>query len=69
MESEYEFSEDLKQRILNIIRRSWNGEMHLLEEGDSIILFHWVRNMNDQIYSFVPKKYRTPKNQNKVKNK
>lgn len=68
MEPEIEFDESLKERVLNIVRRSWNGETHLLEESDTIILFHWVRHMRDSMYDFVPKKYRTPKRQRRQKN-
>ena len=52
------FDTELRKRILTIIKRSYKGETHLLEENDQIILFHWVRHMNDPMYEFVPKKYR-----------
>ena len=68
MDLEIEFSGHLKHRILNIIKRSWNGETHLLEESDTIMLFHWVRHMDEPMYDFVPKKYRTPKKQRRQKN-
>ena len=67
-EFEPEFDRTLKERVLNIVKRSWNGETHLLDESDTIILFHWVRHMNDPMYEFVPKKYRTPKKQRRQKN-
>lgn len=65
MELEVEFSRELKHRILNVIKRAYKGEGHLLDEGDVIILFHWVRNQNSPVYDFVPKKYRTVGGPNK----
>lgn len=60
METEIVLSRDLKKRIIQIIKRSYNGQGHLLTEGDAIILFHWVRHQDDPLYSFVPKRFRTP---------
>lgn len=58
MNLEIELDRALKKRILRIVKMSAAGKGHLLEESDQIILFHWVRNMNDPVYDFVPKKYR-----------
>ena len=58
MNLEIELDRALKKRILKIIKMSAAGKGHLLEDSDQIILFHWVRNMNDPVYDFVPKKYR-----------
>lgn len=58
MNLEIEISKELKRRILRIVKMSATGKGHLLEESDQIILFHWVRNMHDPVYDFVPKKYR-----------
>ena len=58
MSLDIELSKELKQRILRIVKASAKGEGHLLDDSDQIILFHWVRNMNDPVYNFVPKKYR-----------
>ena len=48
-----------RQRLLRVIKDSLNGNTMNLTNSDVIILFHWVRNQNDPMYSFVPKKYRT----------
>lgn len=58
IESDTIFDTELRKRILTIIKRSHKGETHLLDDSDQIILFHWVRHMNDPMYEFVPKKYR-----------
>ena len=58
MELEVEFSRELKQRILTVIRKSYKGEGHLLDDGDAVLLFHWVRNQDSPLYDFVPEKYR-----------
>jgi hypothetical protein len=59
MNLEIEISRELKRRILQVIKKSYYGQGHLLDEGDAIILFHWVRFQDDPVYDFVPKKYRT----------
>ena len=61
MNLEIEIGRDLKKRILQIIKKSYNGQGHLLDESDTVILFHWVRHMDDPLYSFVPKRFRIPK--------
>ena len=53
-----EFNQDLKDRILRIIKTSLKGSGGLTE-SDIVILFHWVRHQNDPVYDFVPKRYRT----------
>ena len=53
-----EFNQDLKDRILRIIKTSLKGSEGLTE-SDIVILFHWVRHQNDPAYDFVPKRYRT----------
>ena len=58
MNLEIELDRALKKRILRIVKMSAAGKGHLLDDSDQIILFHWVRNMNDPVYDFVPKKYR-----------
>lgn len=65
MDYEVEFSKQLKHRILKIVKRSYKGEGHLLSESDMIILFHWIRHMDEPIYDFVPKKYRLKGEPNK----
>ena len=50
------FTKEYKSDLIRIIKTSLKGES--LSDRDTIILFHWARNMNDPAYSFVPKKYR-----------
>lgn len=65
MNLEIEISRELKRRILQIIKKSYYGQGHLLDEGDAIILFHWARFQDDPVYDFVPLKYRTNQGSNK----
>ena len=55
-----EFNQDLKDRILRIIKTSLKGSGGLTE-SDIVILFNWVRHQTDPAFSFVPIKYRTIK--------
>lgn len=50
------FTEEYKSDLLRIIKASLKGDS--LSDREVTILFHWVRNMNDPAYGFVPKKYR-----------
>lgn len=51
-----EFDEDFKARLIGIIKASLSGVR--LSDADAIILFHWVRNVNDPAYEWVPDEYK-----------
>ena len=54
---DYEFDEQTKNRILNIIKRSLSRKSNL-NAGEVTILYNWVRNVNDPCYAWVPEKYK-----------
>jgi hypothetical protein len=56
MEFEHEFDEDFKERLIKIIEASLNGTS--LSTAEAAILFHWVKHINDQVYAWVPDKYK-----------
>lgn len=55
-ESQEEFDDGFKERLLNVIERSMRGES--ISHSDAVILFHWVRHKNEPMYDFVPEEYR-----------
>lgn len=52
-----EFTEDYKEQLLNIIKRSMKDGSSL-SNAEAVILFHWKRHENDPAYSFVPEEFR-----------
>lgn len=52
-----EFSEEYKNQVLDIIKKS-TIDGAILTNGEFIILMHWKRHENDPAYSFVPEEYR-----------
>jgi hypothetical protein len=53
---DYTFDKEYQKKVIKIIKASLKGDR--LADGEIYILFHWVRNMNEPIYSFVPKRLR-----------
>lgn len=53
---EPEFDEGFKKRLISIIKKSLSGK--ITESSDAAILFHWVHNVNDPMYEWVPEKYK-----------
>lgn len=59
MDTEFEFDDMMKERLLNLIEATSKGDRQVqLSSADAALLFHWKLHMNDPIYSFVPKKWR-----------
>ena len=54
---EINFSEDYKRELIDIIEGILSGKPSLTDRQASI-LFHWVRNANSAMYSWVPDKYK-----------
>ncbi len=52
-----EFSQDFKNRLLNILEKVLDNH-ETLSDSDAIIYFHWAQHINDPAYSFVPERYR-----------
>ena len=48
-----EYSEDYKEQLLDIIKRSMTSPNNLTN-AEAVILFHWKRHENDPAYDFVP---------------
>ena len=53
---ELEFDEEFKERLIEIIEKANVGKIE--NNSDAAILFHWVRHVNDPMYSWVPDKYK-----------
>lgn len=51
-----EFDEDFKERLLKIIKNASEGKLD--SNSDAAILFHWLRNINDPMYAWVPDEYK-----------
>ena len=51
------YTEEFRKNLISIIKRSLKNEK--LKDYEVVMLFHWVRNQDNPIYSFVPKRYRT----------
>lgn len=50
-------SKDFKKRLLGILASVIDrGEP--LRDADASIYFHWARHKNDDVYNFVPRRYR-----------
>jgi len=56
---EINFSIQQKNELIKIIECVLSGKPELTNRQASI-LFHWVRNVNDPAYAWVPKKYKKP---------
>lgn len=56
---EINFSAQQKNELIEIIESVLSGKPELTNRQASI-LFHWVRNVNTAMYSWVPKKYKKP---------
>lgn len=54
---EYTLDKEYQKKVIKIIKNSLAGNK--LADGEIFILFHWVRNMDDPVYDFVPKRLRT----------
>ena len=54
---EVNFSEEYKRELIDIIEGILSGKPSLTDRQASI-LFHWVRNVNAVMYSWVPEKYK-----------
>jgi len=53
-----EFTEDYKEQLLSIIKRSMMPGNTSISTAEASMLFHWKRHENDPAYSFVPEEYR-----------
>ncbi len=53
---EIELDDDFKERLINIIEKASVSKIE--NDSDAAILFHWVRHVNDPMYSWVPDKYK-----------
>ena len=58
IEPEIEFNEELKKKVIDIVKRSHKFKGDTFDDSEVVILFHWVRHMHEPMYDFVPKKYR-----------
>jgi len=48
---------DTKEELLKIIDKASTGRVDL-SSREAAMLFHWVRHINDEMYAWVPDKYK-----------
>ena len=54
---EIELTKGFRKQLISIIKKSLKSQK--LSDREIIMLFHWVRNQDNPIYNFVPKRFRT----------
>jgi hypothetical protein len=52
-----EYTEDYKIELIKIIEAANTGQADLTNR-EAAMLFHWIRNINEPEYSWVPDKYK-----------
>jgi len=59
MKNENELDQEIKEEYLDLIKKCSSATSGIaLSNREMAMLYHWIRHVNDPMYSFVPEEYK-----------